>query len=87
MIKAGKSQVRVADEVDLFNLPNLSSRILALGSTQPLTKIEYQEYSWGEKSGRRVRLTTLPPSVIRVSENVGALTYRNPKGFLRPIKG
>jgi hypothetical protein len=33
------------------------------------------------KSGRRVGLTTLPPSVRRMSENVGALTSRNPKGL------
>jgi hypothetical protein len=28
------------DEVDFFNLPNSSSHIMALGSTQPLTEIE-----------------------------------------------
>jgi hypothetical protein len=27
------------DEVDLFNLPNLSSRTMALGSTQPIKKM------------------------------------------------
>jgi hypothetical protein len=35
----------------------------------------------GVKSGRRVELTTLPPSVSRISENVGASTSRNPKGL------
>jgi hypothetical protein len=35
----------------------------------------------GVKSGRRVGLTTLPPSVSRMSENVGASTSRNPKGL------
>jgi hypothetical protein len=35
----------------------------------------------GVKSGRSVGLTTLPPSVSRVSENVGASTSRNPKGL------
>jgi hypothetical protein len=33
------------------------------------------------KSGRRVGLTTLPPSMSRMSENVGASTSRNPKGL------
>jgi hypothetical protein len=33
------------------------------------------------KSGRRVALTTLPPSMSRMSENVGASTSRNPKGL------
>jgi hypothetical protein len=39
MLQAGRSSVRVLDEVDFFNLPNPSSRSMALGSTQPLTEI------------------------------------------------
>jgi hypothetical protein len=35
----------------------------------------------GVKSGWRVGLTTLPASVSRLSENVGASTSRNPKGL------
>jgi hypothetical protein len=35
----------------------------------------------GVKGGRRVGLTTLPPPVRRMSENVGASTSRNPKGL------
>jgi hypothetical protein len=35
----------------------------------------------GVQSGRRVGLTTLPPSMSRMSEYVGALTSRNPKGL------
>jgi hypothetical protein len=42
---------------------------------------EYQEPSCGVKGGRRVRLTTLPPSVSRLSrQNVGASTSHNPMG-------
>jgi hypothetical protein len=37
--QAGRSPVRVRDEVDFFNLPNPSSRTMALGSTQPLTEM------------------------------------------------
>jgi hypothetical protein len=43
---------------------------MALGSTQPLT----------EMSTRLVGLTTLPPSISRLS-NVGVLTSRNPMGL------
>jgi hypothetical protein len=39
MLQAGRSPFRVPDEVDFFNLPNPSSRTMALGSTQLLTKI------------------------------------------------
>jgi hypothetical protein len=35
----------------------------------------------GINSGRRVGLTNLPPSMSRMSENVGASTSRNPKGL------
>jgi hypothetical protein len=78
MLQAGRSPVRVPDEVDFFNLPNLSSCTMALGSTQPLTEM-VPEIFRGVKSGRRVGLTTLPPSVSRMSENVGASNSRNPK--------
>jgi hypothetical protein len=53
---------------------------MALGSTQPVTN-EYQESSRGIKSGWRVWLTVLPPSMSRMSENVGASTSHNPKGL------
>jgi hypothetical protein len=53
---------------------------MALGSTQPLTKLSTRNVP-GVKSGRRVGLTTLPPSMNRLSENVGASTSRNPKGL------
>jgi hypothetical protein len=33
------------------------------------------------RHGRRVGLTSLPPSVSRMSENVGASTSRNRKGL------
>jgi hypothetical protein len=39
MLQAGRSPVRVPDEVDFFNLPNPSSRTMALESTQTLTEM------------------------------------------------
>jgi hypothetical protein len=81
MLQAGRLPVRVPDEVDFFNLPDPSNRTMALGSTQPLDRNEYQESSWGNKSGRHVGLTALPPSVSRMSEYVRASTSHNPKGL------
>jgi hypothetical protein len=80
MQQAGKSPVRVPDEVNFFNLPNPSSLIMTLGSTQPLTEISTRNFHGG-KSGRVVGLTTLPPSMSRMSENAGASNSRNHKGL------
>jgi hypothetical protein len=80
MLQAGRSLVRVPDEVNFFKLLNPSSRTMALGSTQPLTEMSTREFPRG-KCGRRLGLTTLPPSVSRMSANVGASTSHSPKGL------
>jgi hypothetical protein len=49
MLQAGRSPVRVPDEVDFFNLPNTSSRIMTLGLTQPLTKMSTRNLPGGKK--------------------------------------
>jgi hypothetical protein len=49
MLQARRSPVRVLDEVDFFNLPNPSSRTMALGSTQPLTEMSTRNLSGGKK--------------------------------------
>jgi hypothetical protein len=53
MLKAGRSPVQVPDEVDFFNLPNPSSRTMALGSTQPLTEISTRNLPGGKKRPTR----------------------------------
>jgi hypothetical protein len=80
MLQAGRSPVRVLVEVDFFNLPNPSSRTIALGSAQTLTEMSTRNLPGGKKR-RRIGLTTLPPSMSRMSENVGASTSRIPKGL------
>jgi hypothetical protein len=49
MLQAGRSPVRVLDEIDYFNLPNPSSRTMALGSTQSLTKMSTRNLPGGKK--------------------------------------
>jgi hypothetical protein len=80
MLQARRSPVRVSDEVDFFNLANPSSHTMALGSTQPLTKMSTRNLP-GVKSGWRVGLIILPPSISQMSEIVGASTSHNPKGL------
>jgi hypothetical protein len=58
MLQAGRSPVRVPDKLHFLNLPNLSSRTMALESTQSLIEMSTRNFPGG-KGGRRVGLTTL----------------------------
>jgi hypothetical protein len=49
MLQAGRYPVRVPDKVDSFNLPNPSSRTMALGWTQPLTEMSTRNLPVGNK--------------------------------------
>jgi hypothetical protein len=60
---------------------------MALGSTQPLTETEYQEFSWGVNGGRRVRLTNLPPLSRLSREYVGASTCHKHIGLCGVLQG
>jgi len=64
MVLGYKSEGRWFDPVSVeFSLIyNPSDRTMALGSTQPLTEMSTGSISWEVKSGRSVKLTTLPPS-------------------------
>jgi hypothetical protein len=53
MLQAGRSPVRVPDEVDFLNLPNPSRRTMALRSTEPLTKMSTRIVPGGKKRSAR----------------------------------
>jgi hypothetical protein len=80
MLQAGRSPVRVPDELDFSNLRNFFNHTMTLGSIQPLSKMSTRNLP-GIKTEGRVGLTILPLSMNRKSENVGASNSCNPKGL------
>jgi hypothetical protein len=75
------------DRSPVLSLENFS--VAADGTMCPgvdsASKNKYQDTP-GDKDGRCVRVTTLPPSLCRKSRKSRALTYRNHLGHLGPSR-
>jgi hypothetical protein len=89
MLQAGRTRVRVLTRWISFNRPDPSSSTMALGSTQPLTETNGNEYhasSWAGGLAREARnLTGICGPIVQ--RKCGSIDIHNPMGLHGLLQG
>jgi hypothetical protein len=85
MLQAGRERDRIPMRwIFFFNWPNLSSRTMALGSTQPLTEMSTRNLS-GRPARKADNLTAICEPTVQTK--YGSLDVSQPYRPSRPVTG
>jgi hypothetical protein len=85
MLQAGRTPVRVPDEVDFFGLPKPSSHTMALGSTRSLTETSTRNLP--ESKGRPTRKADNLTATCERFRKCGSLDVSQPYRPPEPVTG